>query len=235
MPSIFRESRMSQWVHASSKKLGSLLAVMISHLIILGAMFITGLRVFRDESISSTKQTIYFANHQSHGDFVLIWAALPKDLRPLTRPVAGQDYWNNSVIRRFIGCNVFNALLIQRGKSEESFEQLKNALKDGDSLIIFPEGTRNTSDDILLPFKSGIYHLSKLFDQVQYVPVWIDNLQRVLPKGSILPVPLACSVHFGEPLKQEPEENKNDFIQRAQQSLLNLRPNYDVELESKSY
>ena len=218
--------------YMSSPKWRFFLAALIRRMIILGALFITGLRVVGGKKISKTQQTIYFANHQSHGDFVLIWAALPKDIRRLTRPVAGQDYWSKSSLRKFIGCDVFNSLLIHRDKKGESFEQLMNVLKAGDSLIIFPEGTRNTSDEVLLPFKSGLYHLSQQLDRVECVPVWIENLQRVLPKGSFLPVPLSCSIRFGDPLERIPNETKNDFLQRATQSLLNLRPVYDLELES---
>ena len=45
------------------------------------------------------EQRIYFANHQSHADLVLIWAALPRDLRTMTRPIAARDYWTSSPLK----------------------------------------------------------------------------------------------------------------------------------------
>lgn len=205
-------------------------AAVVRQLIVSGARLITGLRALSSQgSAPATTQTVYFANHTSHGDFVLLWAALPAARRRQTRPVAGQDYWGRSPLRRFIGGDVFHALMIRRdgNGSADPLAQMTTALRAGHSLILFPEGTRNTGDASLLPFKSGIYHLSLAFPDVQFVPVWIDNLQRVLPKGALLPVPLACSVRFGDALPLLPGENKPAFLQRARQALLDLRPVYD--------
>ncbi|MDG5978415.1 phospholipid/glycerol acyltransferase [Hydrogenophaga taeniospiralis CCUG 15921] len=214
-----------------------LLAALARLTIVTGAGLITGLRSLWIRTGPTANQTVYFANHTSHGDFVLLWAALPPDLRTLTRPVAGEDYWNTSALRRFIGRDVFNALMIRRDASAagpssgDPLAQMGAALTAGDSLIIFPEGTRNTGEAVLLPLKSGIYHLSRSFGHVRFVPVWIENLKRVLPKGALLPVPLACSVRFGEPLTLIPQEDKQRFLQRARQALLDLRPEYDREAD----
>lgn len=213
------------------------LAALVRHCIVVGAGLITGLRALWGSTGPTANQTIYFANHTSHGDFVLLWAALPPDLRTLTRPVAGEDYWNQSALRRFIGRDVFNALMIRRDATARSpgsgdpLAQMGAALTAGDSLILFPEGTRNTGEEVLLPLKSGIYHLSRGFGHVRFVPVWIENLKRVLPKGALLPVPLACSVRFGEPLALMPQEDKQQFLQRARHALLDLRPEYDREAD----
>lgn len=213
------------------------LAALARRVIVTGAGLITGLRSLWSCTGPSANQTVYFANHTSHGDFVLLWAALPSDLRTLTRPVAGVDYWDTSVLRRFIGRDVFNALMIRRDSnaggpgSGDPLAQMGMALTTGDSLILFPEGTRNTGEEVLLPLKSGIYHLAHSFGHVRFVPVWIENLKRVLPKGALLPIPLACSVRFGEPLALIPQEDKQQFLQRARQALLNLRPEYDREAD----
>ncbi len=173
------------------------------------------------------RQRIYFANHVSHGDFVLIWTVLPQSQRRRTRPVAGADYWRKGGMRQFIGSDVFNSLLIERnrdGVEDDPIAQMATALDQGASLIIFPEGTRNLTDAELLEFRSGIYRLAKSRPDVDVVPVWIDNLNRVLPKGSFIPVPLMCKVVFGAPLYVAEGEDKDSFLTRARSALLALKP-----------
>jgi 1-acyl-sn-glycerol-3-phosphate acyltransferase len=174
-------------------------------------------------------QRVYFANHSSHGDFVLIWGCLPTELRVLTRPVAGADYWNTSPLRRFIGRDVFNAVLIDRTASRaqggaDPVARMQEALQAGASLIIFPEGTRNTTDERLLPLKSGVYHLARACPDIEFIPVWIDNLNRVMPKGEVIPIPLLCTVTFGEPVLLEADEHKESFLTRCRERLLSLAP-----------
>jgi 1-acyl-sn-glycerol-3-phosphate acyltransferase len=172
-------------------------------------------------------QRVYFANHSSNGDFVLLWTALPAPLRRQTRPVAALDYWLTSPLRAFIGREVFNAVLIDRraeARTEDPVSQMVTALDQGSSLIIFPEGQRNSSEAPLLPFKSGLYHLAKARPEVDLVPVWIANLNRVMPKGEIIPVPLICTLTFGAPLHLAADETKDTFLARATQALLALKP-----------
>ncbi|CTQ49255.1 lysophospholipid acyltransferase family protein [Jannaschia donghaensis] len=167
---------------------------------------------------------VYYANHASNGDFVLIWAVLPKRLRNRVRPVAGADYWLGTKIKRFIGRHVFNAVLIDRvggGPREAPVEQMAQALDEGSSLIIFPEGTRNLTDEVLLPFKTGLYHLAKARPDTDFVPVWIDNLNRVMPKGEVIPVPLLCKVTFGAPHRLNGDD-RDAFLARTRDALLAL-------------
>ena len=168
-------------------------------------------------------QRIYFGNHNSHADFALIWASLPRPLRHMTRPVAGADYWNASPLRRYIIHEVLHGVVIERsreGSTVEPVDVMAAALQGGDSLILFPEGTRNTTDELLLPIKSGIYHLAQKCPQVDLVPVWMDNLGRLLPKGEIVPVPLLCSISFGAPLRLQDGEDKEAFLARIRDALL---------------
>ena len=206
-----------------------LAAALSSWVIVLGARLLTGVRALWSGTAPRAEQTLYFANHTSHGDFVLLWATLPADLRSITRPVAAQDYWESSALRHFIGQDVFNSLMICRDitTGPNPVQQMTQALLAGDSLIMFPEGTRNTGDDVLLPLKSGLFHLARACPQVRLVPVWIENLKRVLPKGSLVPIPLACSVRYGTPLMLADGEEKALFMARARAAMLELRPEYD--------
>ena len=196
-------------------------------LIMLFARALTGVRAIWRGSLPVPVQRVYFANHGSHGDFVLIWTTLPVRMRRATRPVAGQDYWSASRLRRFIANQVFNALLIDREPppgAPSPVDSMADALHRGESLILFPEGTRNIGETPLLPFKSGLFHLGRRCPHVELVPVWIDNIRRVIPKGQWLPVPMICSVTYGAPLAIEPEEEKDAFTRRAEAAVLALRP-----------
>ena len=170
----------------------------------------------------SEKQRIYFANHSSHLDTILVWAAMPPELRRRVRPVAAADYWGKGRIQRHIALKVLNAVLIDRQtRSSDPLEPLKAALAAGDSLILFPEGTRGTGE---LPsaFNPGLQHLAKAFPEVELVPVFLDNLRRALPKGSLVPVPLSCIARFGAPMHLAEGEAKPDFLNRAREAVVAL-------------
>ncbi|WP_213952954.1 lysophospholipid acyltransferase family protein [Variovorax sp. dw_954] len=220
------------------------------------------------------EQRIYFANHQSHADIVMIWAALPEELRVITRPIAARDYWANTPVKRWITTEVFHAVYVDRGQaaapppsppppaervepsmepvqaiqlplvpsepepqaepeavaaapaavldSSDPLTPLVEALKSGDSIIIFPEGTRGNTGEPQ-KFKSGLYALAKMFPDVVLVPAWIDNIQRVMPKGEVVPVPILCSVTFGAPMQVQEGEQRRPFLERARAAVLALR------------
>jgi 1-acyl-sn-glycerol-3-phosphate acyltransferase len=191
------------------------------------ARIVTGVRGNWRDCAPDPRPRVYFANHNSHGDFVLIWTVLPPALRRLTRPVAGADYWNVSPLRRFFGTRVFRAVLIDRNpttREGDPIALMAASLDTGTSLILFPEGTRNTTDERLLPFKSGLYHLANSRPQVELIPVWIENLNRVMPKGEFVPIPLLCTVTFGAPLRLQEGEDKAAFLERARSALLAAAP-----------
>jgi 1-acyl-sn-glycerol-3-phosphate acyltransferase len=171
------------------------------------------------------EQRIYFANHQSHLDWVLIWAALPRELRAVTRPIAARDYWTSSPFKQWLTTEVFRAVYVSRQRTDDQdpLEPLAQALANGDSLVIFPEGTRSNKG---LPqaFKSGLYHLAEQFPAVQLIPAWIDNVQRVMPKGEVVPVPILCTVTFGTPVNLQSGEDKHAFLERARAAVLAARP-----------
>jgi 1-acyl-sn-glycerol-3-phosphate acyltransferase len=182
----------------------------------------------------STRQRIYFANHTSHLDFVVLWSALPPEVRARTRPVAAKDYWEEGV-KAYLAQRVFRAVLVQRGvaaqaASEEEaraagravIEQLAEAMSETESLIIFPEGTRGTGETVG-PFRSGLYHLAKRKPDAELVPAYLENLNRILPKGELLPVPLISSLSFGTPMHVRENEDKSNFLEQAHAAVCALR------------
>jgi 1-acyl-sn-glycerol-3-phosphate acyltransferase len=170
------------------------------------------------------EQRIYFANHQSHVDLVMIWAALPKELRNVTRAIAAKDYWTKTPFKHWLTSAVFNVIYVARTRSvdEDPLEPLIEALGNGDSIILFPEGTRGNAEEPQL-FKSGLYNLATRFPQAVLVPAWINNVQHVLPKGEVVPVPVLCSVTFGAPMRLEADEDMRTFLDRARTAVVTLR------------
>ena len=210
----------------SSNKFHRYIARLISFIIRSGARLLTGARSLWLGCAPEQKQRIYYANHNSHIDFILLWSSLPPPLRAKTRPVAASDYWLKDGFRRFLIQETFSGITIKRSghQNEDPLGSIKEALNAGESIIFFPEGTRNLSDDTeLLEFKSGIYHLTQQFPNVDVIPVWITNLKRVMPKGSFLPLPLLSTVIFGAPLDINSAWSKAEFLDYARQQLLELK------------
>lgn len=169
----------------------------------------------------STTQRIYFANHASHMDTIILCGALPGYLRETTHPVAAADYWGGGAVQRFVALKVLNAVLVERGGAKDPLAPLRDVLETGESLIIFPEGTRRAE---ALPgaFKAGLYHLAQDFPQVELIPVYLTNLARAYPKGAILPAPISCTAHFGAPIQLGEGEDKAQFLERAQRAIVDL-------------
>jgi 1-acyl-sn-glycerol-3-phosphate acyltransferase len=198
--------------------------LVVAHLTVGGARLLTGVQARWEGCGPDDVQRIYFGNHTSHMDFVLLSSALPARIREKTRPVAASDYWNRSTVRQYLIHRVFQGVLVDRGRSEKAvnpIDPMLEALDGGKSLILFPEGTRGTGDG-LRPFKCGIYHLAKARPGVELVPVWMENAYRVMPKGAPLPIPLLCSVTFGQPTWLRPGEAKEPFLARLREVVLGL-------------
>jgi 1-acyl-sn-glycerol-3-phosphate acyltransferase len=207
---------------------------MIATTLAAGSRLLCGASVRWHCDPTETTQRIYYGNHSSHLDFVMIWSALPPRLRRSARPVAGRDYWERGGLRRYLADSVFRAVLIERGSASATgsggsaasaraaIEYMAREMGDQYSLIVFPEGTRSLDGEVA-PFKSGLYHLSQLRPDVQLVPVYLENLNRILPKGESLPVPMMSRVIFGPAIPSNGGEDKADFLLRARNALIQLK------------
>ena len=188
------------------------------------AKLLSGVSVRWIDCQPDTCQRVYFANHTSHLDALIIWSSLPPDVRKLTRPVAAKDYWVKGAVRQYLA-KQFNALLIDRTEikvHQSPVDLMIREIGTTHSLIVFPEGSRNP-DLEMRDFKSGLYYLSKKRPDLELVPVYIENLNRVLPRGEVLPVPLLSSVRFGPPIWLEHKEPKVEFLARARESIRRLK------------
>ncbi|MEY1554270.1 lysophospholipid acyltransferase family protein [Yoonia sp. R2331] len=203
-----------------------LAADIVGNIIRLFVRFLTAVRADWKGIEPVPKQRVFFANHTSNGDMPMIWSVLPPAIRRQTRPVAAADYWLKNKLRAFAGGEVFRAVLIDRRRevNDDPMAKILAAMEQGDSLIIFPEGNRNMGPDPLLPFKAGIYNMGKAFPDVDLVPTWVANLNSIMPKGEVIPLPLICTVTFGEPLRIGADETKDAFLARASAALADLRP-----------
>lgn len=200
---------------------------MIAAILAGGSRLLCGASVRWQCDPAATRQRIYYGNHSSHLDFIMIWSALPPRLRASARPVAGRDYWEQGAMRRYLAGNVFRAVLIERGhataeSARAAIEYMAREMGDRDSLIVFPEGTRSMNGEVGR-FKSGIYHLAQRRPDVELVPVFLENLNRILPKGESLPVPMMSRVIFGPPLTADSRDDKAAFLTTARGALLQLK------------
>jgi 1-acyl-sn-glycerol-3-phosphate acyltransferase len=139
--------------------------------------------------------------------------------------IAAKDYWTAGPIRRYISKRLFNALLIDREKigiKNTPITMMLDGMQDTYSVVLFPEGGRSTNG-VIGEFKSGLYHLCKKRPDLELIPVYLDNMNRILPRGKTLPVPMLSRVIFGPPLWLEEKEPKDAFLERARSAVLNLK------------
>lgn len=195
------------------------------------ARLVSGVQVRWVNCQPDPRQAVYFANHSSHLDFVVLWASLPPEIRALTRPVAAQDYWDSG-LRKFLAVKAFRAVLVARHAGQNdghasadprlAIQHMLEAMGDTTSLILFPEGTRGTGEQVA-SFKSGLYYLCQQRPGLRLVPAYLDNLNRILPKGEFLPVPFISKLTFGPAITLQEGESKPAFLARARQALCRLK------------
>jgi 1-acyl-sn-glycerol-3-phosphate acyltransferase len=229
----------------------------LAGLIAAAARLISGVQVRWVDAEPDPRQAVYFANHSSHLDFVVLWSSLPAEVRALTRPVAAQDYWDAG-LRRALAVNIFRAVLVARhagkgqghpGSADPSsgdpnsgdpsfgnpsfgnpsfsnprlaIERMLEAMGDKESLILFPEGTRGSGEEVAA-FKSGLYYLCQRRPGLRLVPAYLNNLNRILPKGDFLPVPFISQLTFGSAMALAAGESKPAFLARAREAVCRLK------------
>jgi 1-acyl-sn-glycerol-3-phosphate acyltransferase len=187
---------------------------------------LTGVKYKHAEVLSEAKQFIIIANHNSHIDTLALMSAMPKYKIVEVKPVAAGDYFGTTKWKSFITVLFTNALLIPRccslkNKSKDPFRIMMKALKRGQSLIVYPEGSRGKANEIQ-EFKNGIGHILLKFPHIAYIPTYIENTGKVLPKDALVPIPFNCKVVFGD-LKYCKGKNAKEVVANMFDEVNNLK------------
>ena len=198
---------------------------LMRHVLASAAQFLSGASSRWIDSQPDTCQRVYFANHTSHLDAIVLWSALPAEHPRRDAAGGGQGLLDQGRIRHYLATEVFNAMLIDRTEikvHQSPVDLMIREIGQRYSLIVFPEGGRGDGLEIG-EFKSGLYYLSKKRPDLELIPVYIDNMNRILPRGKVLPVPLLSCVTFGPPMWLESGESKNLFLHRARDAVRRLK------------
>jgi len=161
-----------------------------------------GVSVLGRGNLSIEKPSIIVANHNSHLDTAVLMSLFPLRDLPRIRPVAAMDYFTGNWLRRFISLRCMNALLIERHRvtrRTSPLETMVSVLDNGQSLVLFPEGTRG-EPEVMSKFQTGVSHLAAKRPGTPVIPVFMRNLGFTLPRGELVVVPLFCDVYVGTPL-----------------------------------
>jgi 1-acyl-sn-glycerol-3-phosphate acyltransferase len=184
-----------------------------------------GVRVAGRENLPGGPPYIVIANHSSHLDTVMILSMLPLRRLHELRPVAAADYFLRNGLVAWVTRTFFNILPIPRSeisRENNPLELMTCALDEGSALLLFPEGTRLTSDDEQMQhFRSGVAHLVEARPDVPVLPVWVEGARRSLPKGSWIPVPFFCSLRIGETI--EVHGGRPEITRQLESAVLGLR------------
>jgi 1-acyl-sn-glycerol-3-phosphate acyltransferase len=164
------------------------------------ALFI-GLRVRGREHLARTEPFVLIANHSSHLDTLSLLSLFPLSRLRRIRPVAAADYFERNRFVSIFTKTLFNILPIARKNittENNPLRKMRSTIQAGDSLLIFPEGTRGSGEQ-MGEFRSGVAHLLEKAPEVPVIPAYLVNMGRSLPKGEFIPVPFFCEIRIGQP------------------------------------
>ena len=189
--------------------------------------FVLGVNVSGAENLPkiSKGSSIIVANHNSHIDTLLLMSLFSGTQILKIHPVAAADYFCNTKLKSFIFKTLMRLIPLQRkfGKTtkEELFKEINEALRAGETIIIYPEGTRG-EDNSIKEFKSGVAHIAAMNPDVPVVPFYINGPDRILPKGTFLWVPFIADVYVAEGVKYDGTPTKV-FTERIKNIVTTLK------------
>ncbi|MDR1744164.1 MAG: 1-acyl-sn-glycerol-3-phosphate acyltransferase [Planctomycetota bacterium] len=189
------------------------------------AHVVLGISVRNPQNLPRSGPAILVANHNSHMDTLVLMCLFSASQVLKVNPVAAQDYFFNTRFRSFAFRTLLGAIAIKRrgtgGAREDVFAEMRQSLKDGHILIIYPEGTRSM-DGEMREFKTGVAHLAWANPDVPVVPIFINGPDRIMPKYDSLPVPFICDVHIGKP-RRIGSSTKKEFTEAIYRDVLKLK------------
>lgn len=187
---------------------------------------IIGVRIIGSRKLQKYDQFIIAANHNSHADAVTLMTAVPTNKLANTHPIAAADYFGKNKFTSFISWLFINVKLIPRKKSSDEDNDnpiniMDELLKKKKSIIIFPEGSRGKPGK-LSPFKKGIGILSEKNQNVPIIPVYLEGISRVLPKGNKIILPSLTKIYFGEAIHIT-DESAEEIVERVEKAIHRLK------------
>jgi 1-acyl-sn-glycerol-3-phosphate acyltransferase len=143
--------------------------------------------------------------------------------------VAAADYFLRTPFLAWFSLNVLGIIPIDRhkiSKGEDPLREIKLALAKGETIILFPEGSRGEPEE-LAPLKGGVTHLLKEFPELPVIPIFCFGLGRALPRGEALLVPFFVDLFVGESLRWT--GSKSEFMQELQLTFARLADEADID------
>ena len=151
--------------------------------------------------IPQNRNFLVISNHVSHLDMGLVKVVLGDQGERLSA-LAARDYFFDTPLKRAYFENFTNLIPMDRhGSLRESLQLAGQALRQGYNLLIFPEGTRSQSGQ-LLEFKPTLGYLSLTY-QIDILPLYLEGTYEALPKGALIPKAKKLAVRIGVPLRYE--------------------------------
>lgn len=209
-----------------------ILIFIYSYLIRYFLKWIIGVRFSKSKFLSSEEQFIIVANHNSHLDTMTILASLPSGILHKVKPVAAADHFGKTKIKEWLTNFFVNTLLIRRKRDKENPEndpinKMVQAIDDGYSLIIFPEGTRG-EPEVQQPLKPGVAYVLKERPQVKYVPAYMVGMGKALPKNDHLILPYNSCLIYGTPTFVK-SDDVSLILKQIEEDLTSLREQIIIE------
>jgi len=201
-------------------------ALFAFHLLFVRPMLrlLVGVR-YRRKSLIPPGPCLVVANHNSHLDAPVLLSLFP--LRRIRRvhPVAAADYFGETWLLRTLSMVLMNAVPIQRNpeKGQDPLAHVVEAFDAGDSIILFPEGTRGEAG-VVAPFRSGVGRLVRARPSIPVVPVFLSGPERIWPRGEAVPVPLGIDVHVGRPRTFDASKESRAIAEEIRDDVLALAP-----------